>query len=76
MLGLFSGSKPHQFPKGAFGITDQPTIYRAAKVLIDQHGNEAPIFAAMRNTPWRSLRFYCEWCRAGGLAGEVTMWVE
>jgi hypothetical protein len=29
-------------------MTDQATVYRAAKVLIDQHGQDAPIFAAMR----------------------------
>ena len=29
-------------------MPDEIDIYRSAKLLIDQHGEDAPIFAAMR----------------------------
>ncbi len=41
-------SRPHGNGGRWFGMPSEIDIYRSAKLLIDQHGEDAPIYAAMQ----------------------------
>ncbi len=59
-------SRPHGNGGRWFGMPSEIDIYRSAKLLIDQHGEDAPIYAAMQ----------ADKClEAGDLDGEAT-WVR
>jgi hypothetical protein len=56
-------------------MSDQATIYRTTKVLIDQHGDAAPIFAAVRADEHLTngeMDDYRLWARISAAVDEIS----